>query len=133
MDDALDRGVDISGIYELDSITLKTFPYPHVLGMCYYTDSKIAIVKPEGPAANFSKFHYLMIIYHELGHCVLKKLHTCNKIGIMNPSFKVNNVQPYFINWEYLVDDYWDNRGMTCLPGRLNNTPILSCCTYQSK
>lgn len=112
--DAKKRNIDISNIYRLDSIVLQNFISPNTLGMCYSANKKIGIIAPTGKAAAFSKFHYLLITYHELGHCVLSKYHTCDRVSIMNPSFPISDVTPYFRNWDYIVDDYWDGRGMVC-------------------
>ena len=110
------RNIDISPLYQLDSIVLQPFPTPHTLGMCYLGERKIGIISPEGEASGFSKFHYLVIIYHELGHCVLGRYHTCDRLAIMNPHLKTSSIKTYFKYWNYIVDDYWDNRGMVCMP-----------------
>lgn len=114
VDEAQKRNIDISKLYQLDSIVIQEFPTPNTLGMCYLGQRKIGIIAPTGQASQFSKFHYLVIIYHELGHCVLGRHHTCDRLAIMNPHLPVSDMKPHFVYWEYIVDDYWDNRGMVC-------------------
>lgn len=109
--DALKHEADLTKYYEIDSITFKNFVYePHVLGKCWTRDLKIEITKKD----SLNNFQLFVIVYHELGHCALDKNHTCDRLAIMNPSFELKDYKSYYSTWDYLIDDYWDGRGIDC-------------------
>ena len=123
--DANKYNADLSGYYELDSITFKTFvKEPHVLGKCWIHDKRIEITTLD----SLNRFQLHVIMYHELGHCALDKSHTCDRTAIMNPNFKLKNYMDYYKEWNYLIDDYWDGRGLPCwMFGYLRKSEKSSC------
>lgn len=70
-----------------------------------------------------------MIVFHELGHCVLDKVHVKGKIDIMNAVLKLSNPEQYQNNWDKLLEDFF-NDDMPYLGGDVSldfNEP----CTYK--
>ena len=107
------RNVNIKSYNKLDSIftvdhfyDLFGYPEPTVLGRCYPFDRKIELKRVITEPKEIK-----LIIFHELGHCVLNKSHMTDKLGIMNPTLDITDIDKYFENWDRMLEDlyYYDD------------------------
>ena len=61
-----------------------------------------------------------IVLFHELGHCVLKYKHSDpikHGVGIMNPKLKVDSIALYYEQWEQRMDQYFSSSKFGVLRG----------------
>lgn len=104
--------------YAIDSIyydNLLDDPFlPNVIGGCSVEDG-IVVIDQSIVTASAIK----LIVYHELGHCVLLLDHDdMNRLSIMNSRLRINDTHFYFDSWETLVENMFKSKnkfeGMCC-------------------
>jgi len=89
----------------------------NVVGICEYnyhdnTKNKVFIDTKYWTFA--SGIHRKMLVYHELGHCVLHRKHRRDKLkngcptSLMNPS--ILKARCFYRNEEYYITELWENR-----------------------
>ena len=88
--------------HRFDSIVTINFPIPGVLGYC---DKETKVVYISRNVID-DPFLVRMVVYHELGHCILGYEHTCDKLSIMNPSLNYFPEELYRLCWDILVEKY---------------------------
>ena len=88
--------------HRFDSIVSINFPTPGILGYCDKETKVIYISK----TVIDNPFLVKMVVYHELGHCILGYEHTCDRLSIMNPSLNYFPEELYYMCWDLLVEDY---------------------------
>jgi hypothetical protein len=104
------HGVDVSRFYKLDSIvmvpsTTRICDNETAVGCC---DGKVIHVRFANDVEYHDKSAYLhTVVYHELGHCVLRLPHHEVKSSIMNP---VLDRPSWFYreNWDYYMSEFFD-------------------------
>jgi hypothetical protein len=108
LDDMNKRGVDVSPYNCLDSILLVSVNTPicddsHAIGCC---DGKIVKVKFFTDVVYHDSSQYLqLLVYHELGHCMLHLPHENTEPSIMN-SVENRPSSFYFEHWDYYIKEY---------------------------
>ena len=112
--------IEYSNFLKLDSVTFSKLGYP--LGRCSCTwikshghDKCDIILNQRIKNSDIVK----LITFHELGHCILKKKHVCDRLSIMNPyiKFEASEYNKYYENWNSLSKNLF-----------LENEPI---CTHE--
>ena len=103
--------LDYSSIYTLDSIYVVDFKTREILGLC--TDDNCFVMISNAPMNDWNK---RLLVYHELGHCVLGFEHRCSLDGgllIMNPIINIvdtTKCQP----WNEMKKDFFLKPGSRC-------------------
>ncbi len=109
LDTMMKAGVDVSAISELDSIILvddSVFICNDSLAIGCADNNKIRI-KRELNYLIFGDDYLKVIVYHEMGHAVLKLPHTNFYLHIMYETMLVN-VSDYIKYWRYFYRSYLD-------------------------
>ena len=66
-----------------------------------------------------------VLVYHELGHCILDYNHICDRMAIMNPAINFYPIELYQQMWDRLVEDFFDkNRGIQCPELRITENQV---------
>lgn len=93
------RGVEVNA-FDAEFVIVEKLEGPDaVIGRCYYTDVKIAVEEEFWKYASDTAREIL--IFHELGHCILKKGHSTS--GIMRP--RLLNANHYRRNRTRFLDE----------------------------
>ncbi len=85
---------------------------PGAIGVCYYLAKPRAILINESFWNNASDIEKEMVIFHELGHCALSRMHTTsigpwrNRMSLMYPIIFSSNV--YRRNRAYYMDELFN-------------------------
>ena len=82
-------------------VVVEKFNKPNLIGLCNHTSYVVSI--REDILKNLKQLRMLM--YHELGHCMLQRKHTSKKIGqIMSPSVASAYTEA---QWEKLIYNFF--------------------------
>ncbi len=94
-------GVSTNNFYKLEKIMFSTLP-ESIVGVCIPQHKTLYI---DALSAKSFPDAVKIIIFHELGHCVLGLAHIPEKNGlaIMNPELDLQNPDKYYKNWETLI------------------------------
>ena len=107
--------------HRFDSIVSINFPTPGILGYCDKETKVIYISK----TVIDNPFLVKMVVYHELGHCILEYDHICDRMAIMNPALNFYPRELYQSMWDRLVEDFFDkNRGIQCPELRITENQV---------
>lgn len=75
------RGLDYLDVSYINITLVNDFDYDDTIGECEWTNGSVTILRSYWEDANSAERE--MLVFHELGHCVLEKGHT-KEIEIMN-------------------------------------------------
>lgn len=101
------EGIDISGIEKLDSIIIV----PNSRVICESRDAigcawrKSVCIKKYWSFKFLDAVYFKVLIYHELGHAILKLRHFSGRFHLMNPSLH-GDLTFYEVLWPYLKNEY---------------------------
>ena len=96
--------------YIFDSILVDDNMDPNMLGVCEPGRNVILINRN----IIADEFLLKLVVYHELGHCILDKRHICDRISIMNPNLQRYDREKYEMYWRVLIVEYFNNVGIRC-------------------
>ena len=93
-----------------DSILVDDMMEYNMLGICIPSRNVILINRE----VLSNGFLLKLVVYHELGHCILHKSHICDRISIMNPNMEQYDIEEYEILWNGLLVEYFGGVGIRC-------------------
>ena len=88
--------------YHFDSILVDDMMEYNMLGVCIPHKKTILINRQ----IIGDEFLLKLVVYHELGHCMLGKGHICSRISLMNPTMEMYSIREYEELWNVLLMDY---------------------------
>ena len=93
-----------------DSVLVDDMMEYNMLGVCIPERNVILI----NSQILGNEFLLKLVVYHELGHCVLGKRHICDRISIMNPNLEQYDLEEYEVLWNLLLVEYMKGAGVRC-------------------
>ncbi|MEK6828874.1 MAG: hypothetical protein AABY15_02025 [Nanoarchaeota archaeon] len=120
-----EAGVSTKRFYNLETITFSVLP-GSITGVCIPSNH---IVYIDAAAAKLFPNSLRVLIFHELGHCVLGLAHVPMEYGvaIMNPILDLENLDQYYDSWEIMLMILFSDihpkikEGDNCCPDIIND------------
>jgi hypothetical protein len=77
---------------------------PDVVGVCIVYDNNLRRVIVTSSRYDLESLEFKILVWHELGHCLMEMPHVEDRLHIMNPSMLSDD--DMFENWEMLIRDF---------------------------
>lgn len=81
-----------------------SFSDENVVGVCMVYDSNLRRVIISSSRYQLESLEFKILVWHELGHCLMDMPHVTDRLHIMNPSMLTDDEM--FENWEALIRDF---------------------------